>query len=415
MMSKTIAVQGEGFTGIRYREHKTRKYGVKYDRYFYIRYRIGGKLREEGYGWESQGFTASDALAERKKIMQALKTGEKVATLKERRAEADRLRKQTQAAEAAEAKANISFDAFFEGTYQEHRDEKVLVPELPLYKYWIKPVIGEKRFAEIGELDMVKIKKRCLEAGKALRTIEYCYSIVRVIFNTARTQGVYEGAHPITKAVKKSIAYDNAKVRFLTPGEAQQLLTALKVRSKQCHDMAVLSLFCGARAGEVSGLDWCDINMDGKILTLRNTKNMKKTRHIPMPQQVLEMLSEYQQGVGNRPVFVGANGKRVDKISKTYPRTVADLKINKGVTDRRQRVVFHTLRHTYASWLVQKGVHLITVQKLLGHSSIRITERYAHLAPDNFTTAVDILSGLGNSAEEPAEKPAEKKVVNIQG
>jgi site-specific recombinase XerD len=65
-----------------------------------------------------------------------------------------------------------------------------------------------------------------------------------------------------------------------------------------------------------------------------------------------------------------------------------ELGFNAGVTDRRQRVVFHTLRHTFASWLVQNGTDLYTVSKLLGHSDISMTQRYSHLSDDTLQRAV---------------------------
>ncbi|GHT93293.1 hypothetical protein FACS1894122_08290 [Alphaproteobacteria bacterium] len=66
------------------------------------------------------------------------------------------------------------------------------------------------------------------------------------------------------------------------------------------------------------------------------------------------------------------------------------LGFNNGVNDDRQKVVFHTLRHTYASWLVMSGVDLYTVQKLMWHSTIAMTERYSHLAPDHLKKAVSM-------------------------
>lgn len=66
---------------------------------------------------------------------------------------------------------------------------------------------------------------------------------------------------------------------------------------------------------------------------------------------------------------------------KTFSRIVAESGLNDGVTDRIHKVVFHTLRHTFASWLIQKGVALEVVSKLLGHNSLQMTMRYAHLDP----------------------------------
>jgi len=73
---------------------------------------------------------------------------------------------------------------------------------------------------------------------------------------------------------------------------------------------------------------------------------------------------------------------------------VKDLGLNDGITDRRQKLVFHSLRHTFASWLVQMGKPLYTVSQLLGHSDLKMTMRYAHLAPDTQRAAAMELEGI---------------------
>jgi integrase len=67
--------------------------------------------------------------------------------------------------------------------------------------------------------------------------------------------------------------------------------------------------------------------------------------------------------------------------------------LNDKISDRRLKVVFHSLRHTFASWLVMDGTPLFTVSKLLGHSDIGMTMRYAHLAPDHLRLAAGCLEG----------------------
>lgn len=71
--------------------------------------------------------------------------------------------------------------------------------------------------------------------------------------------------------------------------------------------------------------------------------------------------------------------------------------LNRGIKDRRERVCFHTLRHTFASWLVQKGYPLAMVGNLLGHKDIKMTMRYAHLAPNQARLAVSSLPNFGES------------------
>ena len=89
----------------------------------------------------------------------------------------------------------------------------------------------------------------------------------------------------------------------------------------------------------------------------------------------------------HRLLFPTADGKKRVQVSRAFMKCVSQLGFNDGVTDSRQRVVFHTLRHTFASWLVQKGVPLHTVAELMGYKSIAMTQRYAHLSPDSLRNA----------------------------
>ena len=73
-----------------------------------------------------------------------------------------------------------------------------------------------------------------------------------------------------------------------------------------------------------------------------------------------------------------------------------ELELNEGVSNRRDEVVFHTLRHTYASWLVQQGVDLYVVKDRLGHSTMAMTERYSHLAPEHSKQTVDVIENFIN-------------------
>jgi site-specific recombinase XerD len=102
-------------------------------------------------------------------------------------------------------------------------------------------------------------------------------------------------------------------------------------------------------------------------------------------------------------VFPTTKVTRIERISKTFNRVVEELGLNEGITDTRYKVVWHSLRHTYASWLVQSGVSLYTVQKMLGHSRINMTERYSHLHQENMQDAVNVLEQSIASAGK--EKP----------
>ena len=80
------------------------------------------------------------------------------------------------------------------------------------------------------------------------------------------------------------------------------------------------------------------------------------------------------------------------RAPKIFTRAVKESGLNKGVTDSRQKVVFHTLRHTFASWIIQEGYPIALASEMLGHSTINLTMRYSHLASDQVRQAVQMIS-----------------------
>ncbi len=83
--------------------------------------------------------------------------------------------------------------------------------------------------------------------------------------------------------------------------------------------------------------------------------------------------------------------QKLTKISHSFYRAVDELKLNEGIDDPRQQICFHSCRHTYASWLIEEGADLYTVQKLLGHKTNVMTQRYAHLSDNRLRDAVKAL------------------------
>jgi integrase len=384
------------FPGVRYREHPTRKHGIKHDRYFSIYYRVNGKKREEGLGWASQGWTAQKAAHELSKLKESHRVGSGPQTLKEKRNIEYNRREQ-------EAKDTLSFSSFFKEHYFPLQDiKKSCEREEEIYKLWIEPVIGNVTMKDVSPIHLERIKKNMSDAGRAPRTIHYCLAVIRQVFNYAKRINLYSSDNPVGKVKKPT--FDNKRVRFLAREEADKLLKELQLRSPELHDMAILSLHSGLRAGEIFNLTWGDIDIEKGIVLLKDTKT-GKNRFAYMTNEVKKMLSVKQKGKHNEPVFMGRGGK-IKNVSNTFDRTVKDLGLNTGVTDPRQKIVFHSLRHTYASWLVESGVDLYTVKKLLGHSSIAMTERYSHLGQNTLQNAVRVFE---NSLKSQQDKVVEMK------
>jgi len=131
-----------------------------------------------------------------------------------------------------------------------------------------------------------------------------------------------------------------------------------------------------------------------------------------MTDQVKDMLLE-RISDDARPenyVFPDKKGGLQFKISDTFMRTVEDLGFNKGLEphDATYRVVFHTLRHTFCSWLAMQGTPLYTIQKLARHKTIAMTERYSHLLPDQKQEAVRAMAEVFSNSRNPEKAGAAK-------
>lgn len=402
------------FPGVRYRKHPTRKHGVYYDRYFAIRYQRKDPVTdkpvrmEEGLGWESDGMTEAKARAKLEEYIKNAKTGHGPT----RRRDEDRIMQEKKQVEERERQQKeqdeLTFKAYFNDTYlpqaETEKKSHTIRREKSLFKEWIDPTIGSLPLKQIGRFNIEQIKKKMHDKGQSPRSIQYMIAVVRQVFHHARGIGKYEGPAP-TAEVKKP-KFDNRRMRFLSHDEVNLLLPALKKKSELVHDMALFSLHCGLRFNEIASLAWSDIDTNRGILTIRNSKN-GRTRAAYMTDAVRAILEGMRRGNNNELVFQAKGGKKIDRVSRSFDRVVDALGLNKGITDPRQRVVFHTLRHTYASWLVEGGVDLYVVKELLGHSVISMTERYAHLGANTLQAAVNTFEKSLKTKEQ--EKQEENK------
>jgi integrase len=113
------------------------------------------------------------------------------------------------------------------------------------------------------------------------------------------------------------------------------------------HDISLISLHCGLRAGEIFNLVWNDIDFENKIILIKDTKS-GRNRNVIMTEDVKTMLKKRKRLSKSALVFSSRIGEKITEVSRTFDRVIAALGFNDGVTDPRHKVVFHTLRHTYA-------------------------------------------------------------------
>jgi integrase len=214
--------------------------------------------------------------------------------------------------------------------------------------------------------------------------------------------------HTFTKAVEWGKVKENPtkkvkllkgvtkRVRYLMPPEVQTLLANCEDFLKPIVTMAVHT---GMRKGEVLGLKWDRVDFEQGIISIFDTKNHER-RDTPMDETAKSTL----QGIERKGelVFTGVKGKPVNPTVVHFAFREAVEKSN--ITDFH----FHDLRHTFASNLImQEGVELNNVRELLGHKSMAMTLRYAHLSPKHKTKVINILDKVMSQNLPQEEKVAQ--------
>lgn len=220
-----------------------------------------------------------------------------------------------------------------------------------------------------------------IRQGKKAGNVNRLIACIKAMMNKAEQWELIE--HKNFKAVKK-LKQVKGRILFYTPEEVKKLLSIAPDNWKLIIKLGCLA---GLRRGEILNLAWEDIDLNRQLITIKDKPNWHpktyECRDIPIAPELLKDLKKYKETEG----YVIKTEKN-EQFSLKGASTYFIKKIVKKVGLRGS---IHTLRHTFASWLVQSGVDLYTVSKLLGHSSINTTEIYAHLSPNTFIKSIEKL------------------------
>ena len=192
----------------------------------------------------------------------------------------------------------------------------------------------------------------------------------------------------IRKAVREDLAgvqkYQEpaGRLRYLADQrEADRLLGECRGVLKP---IVTTALHTGMRKGEILGLTWDAVDLKHGFIRLSHTKS-GEPRNIPMNDTLRKALAGLRTRIDVPWVFHDVDGHRLKDVRHPFE----DACKRAGLADFH----FHDLRHTFASWLVMNGVTVAAVSELLGHKSLSMTMRYAHLSPKHMTAAVKVLDG----------------------
>ncbi len=398
------------YRGVRYREHESRVVGrgrsARPDRYFVIRYSHYGVMRQEGVGWESEGYSESEAIHLLSQVRRNLREGVPPFSLAGMR-EAEREKAEREKREALRCVAGMGDPLFRDAArlWLAHAQETLRSwrsDEGRLRNHLI-PLLGDVRLAEMDKghvLDLVRKLARRKKGGLvkgtlSQATIRQCVVLAGRVLEFARTvpQGperkvLLSGPNPVHGVKMRKT--DNSRWRVIRDDEVAAILKYCVEHGGALagtYRMAVLiGLECGARLDEIMLIRKEHLDPAMRRLRLMDTKN-DDSRFVYPPDLLLREIMDHSAAHPDSPwLFPShvATGKPVNKdtVGHFFAQAVNALKFNQGVEDRRGKLVFHSLRHTFGTRQVMAGTNLLALKRLMGHRSLTTTERYVHLAED---------------------------------
>lgn len=339
------------------------------DKVFLIRYRDGSKDTLKTVGKYSQGIRISYCKQVRNEILNKLRLGEQPPLI------------------AQKKKKDITiFNTFAQVYFIEKEDYVKDIKKIKRsYEIHIKPYLGNKNVEKITTEDIKKIQ-RLKRKILAERTVNAIIQIIGAIFNNAIKKKLFTQTSPVNDEIKRK-KVDNKRERYLELHEINILLEST-VHKTDLHLFTQLALQTGGRLSTILSLRKKDIKLETNSLTLKDHKNNSTYTGF------------YNDKVKDLLIYKMKNLKLSEKIINKHKQTIQDqltkifnLYFNKELAkdDRKNRVVVHTLRHTFASHLAINGTPIYTIQKLMNHKDINMTLRYAKLSPDSGKSMVQKL------------------------
>jgi integrase len=222
-------------------------------------------------------------------------------------------------------------------------------------------------------------------------TVNRELALLKRMFNLAIDWDLYLGSNPVRKV--KFFQEVNLGFRTLTAEEEKKFLANA---TPYVRDIAVFALNTGLRIGEILSLTWEQVDLEKNLINVFAQKT-HKIRPVPLNTEARRVLNYWLMGRKNDFVFYNhETGKPFVDLKSGFALACRKAGIN-GVT-------WHTLRHTFASRVLAGGADIVTVQQLLGHSTVTVTMRYTHTNLDSKRNAVAKLESFGDNLATPCTK-----------
>jgi integrase len=403
--------------GIRSRKHPTRKHGARLDRYFTLRFSIGGKQVEEALGWASEGWTVAKAQEKLAELRKARRTGQGHTTLREE-AEANRRAAQQRAEEEAAHARRQKTVADLWGRYSKEvmaieNKPSTIVQKTQMWQRGIAPVLGNLKINEVTEEDAAAVVRAPLRlnatdqviGGKAAAA--NLYRLVHHMFKHAlrwKLRG-RELGNPLEHMTEPKV---HRRERLLTGGEIgalQKKLDEAEIDGTEYpQTIAVVRavILTGARISELLSLQWRDIRRDEMELHLRDTKTGFSRR--PISAAALAVLDCVERMPGVDFVFRAPNAPTKPLTYNTVAKAFRRIAGRAGV----EGCSIHTIRHWFATMTANSVSNARVGMALTGHKSHGAYMGYVHSDKEQARALADQLAALATGLAK-----ADPKVVAI--
>ena len=279
------------------------------------------------------------------------------------------------------------------------RSYKTDVPRFASLKNWFGSYPAE-------ELTPQEIEKTLMRAAEKEKWAASTFNHYRSLMSLSYRLGIQN--RKVTSNPVRSVTHrreDNNRVRFLTVEEEKKLRKVIEAKWRSHIPEFDLAINTGLRKGSMYGLTWEMVDWRGRMLNIPRTKN-EEPLHVPLNDAATAALKLVRRWGGRRGrVFQSAKtGEPLENGRHWFDDAVVEAKI--------KNFRWHDLRHTFASRIRMKGAPLEDIADLLGHKSLTMTRRYAHLGPNKLHAVVSL---LGPSATRSAtdEKGSEATTAQV--
>ena len=346
------------------------------DKVYYYTLKINGKLKWFKVGNEKNGIRLEDA-----KIARTKKYNE-----------VNHIEKKDVIAMGRKKGRILTFDEIFTKYIEYNMERKVktdsYVASKGMYEYRIQKYIGHIPMDRLTKEDIENAQlsnKNDKTNPISLTYVDMIVDLIRAVINHSTTQNLYNSPD-LTKSIKR-YREENARLRYLNKDEINLLLDTTKEHpNKNVYMCTLLCLLTGARIGVVTHIKIKDIDIQNKTIKLFDEKGKKNKHYFGyINNKYVNVIEKHILNITNN---MNSNEFILNDITVSRRRYYQDNIrpiLNKlfnedlDKNDRLNKVVVHTLRHTFGSQLVINGVDIYTVQKLMNHSDIAMTMRYAKL------------------------------------